>query len=59
MRFKLRMGLSNNTKNQNQGIEQEAVKAAIAYEEKRTGKTPNVIKKRIGYDLEAETTKLR
>ena len=51
------MGIST-TKNQNQSIEQKAVEAAIAYEAKRTGKSPNVVKKRIGYDLESGDRKI-
>ena len=43
---------------QNQSIEKAAMNEAVAYEEKRTGKTPNVIKKRLGYDLESGDRKI-
>jgi hypothetical protein len=52
------MGLSNSAKNQNQSIEQKAMDAAVAYELKRTGQDPNVIKKKLGYDLESGDRKI-
>ena len=52
------MGLSNTNKNQNQSIEEKAMNEAIAYEAKRTGKSPNVIKKRLGFDLESGDRKI-
>jgi len=52
------MALANTAKNQNQSIEEEAMKAAAAYELKRTGKSPNVIKKKLGYDLESGELKI-
>ncbi|MGD0071586.1 MAG: DUF3883 domain-containing protein [Candidatus Bathyarchaeia archaeon] len=47
-----------NNKNQNQNIDQKAMKAAEAYEKKRTGISPNIIKKRLGYDIQSGDRKI-